>query len=219
MNRRRRRAEARLARLAETPVDGPRPGFSVTLERRLIGAASVAAGATLVALPTRHRSLLPILTVGAATVATAVLAGALFGVIGQGGSGALHLAAAVDTTVVMPGGHAVAGHSGLNLPNGAVVWTGPQGNALAGTVEMGPGIEAVVDSGTLKLSPLPGPSTVGTGSVPVATPAARPFLPPVAALPTVTTTTTPRRTPPTTRPVTTTTTAPKGHLPNPIRHP
>jgi hypothetical protein len=204
---RRRRAEERLTSLGERPVDGPNPRFTFSLERRLVGAASLAAGATLVALPSRHRSWLPLVSMGAATVATVVLAGALFGAFGPGGSDVLQLAAAVNTTVVMPGGHTVAGHSGLDLPNGSVVWTGPNGSASAGTVEMGPGIEAIVDSGTLRLSPLAsaGPTLSGS-AVPVATPAvgSAPVAPPAASPSNVVPTTLPKPVP-TTIPVTTTT--------------
>ena len=130
MSRGRGHARERLTHLGERTVDGPSPRFASGLERRLVQGASLAAGATLVALPTRHRSLTPFVTLGAGALATVVLAGALFGTFGRGGSDVLSLAAAVDTTVVMPGGHTVAGRTGLQLPNGSVVWTGPNGSAV-----------------------------------------------------------------------------------------
>ncbi len=205
------RARQRLTHLGAHPVDGPTPRFAFGLERRLVQQAGLVAGATLVALPTRHRSLLPALTLGAGALATVVLAGALLGTFGRGGSEVLSLAAAVDTTVVMPGGHAVAGHTGLNLPNGSVVWTGPNGSASAGPVEIGPGIEAVVDAGRLRLSPLgsaAAPTVSGTALGATATTLAAgstAVTPPAVALPRVAVPRVTRPTVPTTIPVTTTT--------------
>jgi len=223
---RRGRARERLTELGERSVEGPSPRFASALERRLVQGAGLAAGATLLALPTRHRSLTPVVTLGAGALATVVLAGALFGTFGRGGSDVLSLAAAVDTTVVMPGGHTVAGRTGLELPNGSVVWTGPNGSASAGTVEIGPGIEAVVDAGRLHLSPL-GANASPTVATPTPSPAATPTTlasgsspasPPLASLPSVPT---PRAARPIVPvpipPVTTTTTVPRGRLPITLR--
>ncbi len=165
------------------------------------------AGATVFALPSRQRGGFPTVTAGAAMVATVVLAGALVGVIGGGGSSVLRLADAVDTTVVMPGGHAGPARTGQDLPNGSVVWTGPNGRASAGTVEIGPGLQAIVDAGRLRLSPLAGDA----GTSPVTVPAVGVGVP--AAVPTVPAHVTPpldARLPVVTRhpPVTTTTTSP-----------
>lgn len=207
MSTRRGRARDRLTDLGDRPADRPSPRFVFGLERRLIERAGLVAGATLVALPTRHRSVVPALTLGAGALATVVLAGALFGTFGRGGSGVLSLAAAVDTTVVMPGGHTVAGHTGLQLPDGTVVWTGPNGSASAGTVEIGPGIEAVVNAGRLRLSPL------GANADPTATPAttgttlaagSSPATPPAIAPPSLSLPRGPRPTVPTTVAPTTT---------------
>jgi hypothetical protein len=218
------RARDRLTHLGERPVNGPNPRFAFSLERRLVQRAGLVAGATLVALPTRHRSLMPALTLGAGALATVVLAGALLGTFGPGGSDVLSLAAAVDTTVVMPGGHTVAGRTGLELPNGSVVWTGPNGSASAGTVEIGPGIEAIVDACRMRLSPL-GANTAPTASAPATVPAATattvgsgssPATPPVVALPSVPV---PRGPPPTvpTTVAPTTTTIPRLRTPVTIR--
>jgi hypothetical protein len=161
MSRARRALRDDLTRLGDQATPGPSLAFTARLERHLVGDVDALAGATLLALPRRHRRLLPAVTVAAATVTGVVLAGALLGVFGHGGTGALELAAAVDTTVVMPGGQTVPGRTGLGLPNGAVVWTGPNGRCTAGTVELGPGLEGVVDAGHLRLQPLP------AGSVPL----------------------------------------------------
>lgn len=144
---------AELTRLAEQPVPGPSPEFQARLERQLTGSADAPSDATVLALPRRHRRLVPVLSVAAATVATIVLAGALLGAFGHGGRGSLQLGNAHDTTVVLPGGHAVPGRTGLGLPDGAVVRTGPNGQAAAGPVQLGPGVAGVVNGG--RLQPLP----------------------------------------------------------------
>lgn len=220
MSTRRGRARDRLTDLGERPADRPSPRFVFGLERRLVERAGLVGGATLVALPTRHRSIVPALTLGAGALATVVLAGALFGTFDRGDSDVLSLAAAVDTTVVMPGGHTVAGHTGLQLPNGTVVWTGPNGSASAGTVEIGPGIEAVVNAGRLRLSPL------GANADPTVSPAttattlaagSSPATPPAIAPPRLTLPRGARPTVPTTVAPTTTTTTPRARTPVTLR--
>lgn len=87
-----------------------------------------------------------------AAAAAAVLVGALAGVYGHGvDDQSLALAVAVDTIVQMPDGTMVAGEQGLALPDGTVVRTGPNGHCAAGDVELGPGLEALVDAGQLRL--------------------------------------------------------------------
>lgn len=169
-----------LTRLGQQPVTRPSFGFKASLERQLIGGVEALPGGTLLALPRRQRRRLPAVTLAAASVAGVVLGGALLGAFGHGGTGALQLAAAVDTTVVMPGGQTVPGRTGLGLPDGSVVWTGPNGRAAAGPVDLGPGIEGVVDAGRLRLQPLPAGS-VPSNLAPVTTPAT----PPVVQVPTV----------------------------------
>jgi hypothetical protein len=226
VSRARRQVRERLTELGTQPAGAPSPAFTAGLERKLVGGA-ILAGATVLALPNRHRGF-PIAGAGAAMIATVVLGGALLGVIGRGGAGALHLAAAVDTTVIMPGGHAAPARTGQALPNGSVVWTGPNGRASAGTVEIGPGLQAIVDAGQLQLSAGDtgtAPATVPANAAP-GLPAALPTLPahltpPLdrlpALLPHLPTTTTTTRTTTTTQPrahtgsVTTTTAPPEHH--------
>jgi hypothetical protein len=201
MSRARRAVRDDLTRLGERPVTGPSFGFKARLERRLVGGVEANPGAMLLALPRRQRRRLPALTLAAASVATVVLAGALLGAFGHGGTRALQLAAAVDTTVVMPGGQTVPGRTGLGLPNGSVVWTGPNGRAAAGPVELGPGIEGVVDEGQLRLQSLPAGS-VPSNLAPVTTPAIPPVVRvPAAHVPKVTLPTVPPVVPPTTLPL------------------
>jgi len=148
----RRAVREGLIRLGEQPVTRPSFAFKARLEGELIGGVEAPSGVTLLSLPRRHGRRLPAVTLAAASVAGVVLGGTLLGAFGHGGTGALQLAAAVDTTVVMPGGQTVPGRTGLGLPDGSVVWTGPNGRAAAGPVELGPGIEGVVvDAGHLRL--------------------------------------------------------------------
>lgn len=131
--------------------EGPDLGFRVDLERRL--AMSNPPG-RLVALPSApRRARRPGVVSGAvAAAAAAVLIGALTGVYGHGvDDRSLALAVAVDTVVQLPDGTTIAGEQGLALPDGAVVRTGPNGHCAAGDVELGPGLEALVDAGHLRL--------------------------------------------------------------------
>lgn len=150
-----------LTRIGAKPTPGPSPAFTARLERQLVGHLDPSAGATVLARPRRRRHIMSILTAAAATVAIVVLGGALLGVFGQGGNGSLQLATAKDTTVFLPGGQAVPGHTGLSLPDGTVVRTGPNGRAAAGSVELGPGLQGVVDAGTLRPQPVPPASVPG----------------------------------------------------------
>lgn len=129
----------------------PDRGFRVGLEHQLL---TTNPPGRLVALPTApRRARRPGVMSGAiAAAAAAVLVGALAGVYGQGvDDRALNLAVAVDTMVQLPDGTMVAGEQGLALPDGAVVRTGPNGHCAAGEVELGPGLEALVDAGRLRL--------------------------------------------------------------------
>jgi len=86
----------------------------------------------------------------------------------------------VNTTVVLPGGRTVAGRNGLRLPNGAVVRTGPNGRAAAGTTQLGPGLEGVVANNGLRIQlPTPGPPV----NVPPVTIPALPRVPPIQTPP------------------------------------
>ncbi len=88
------------------------------------------------------------------------------GVYGRGAEDrALALAVAVDTTVQLPDGSLVTGARGLDLPDGTVVRTGPNGRCSAGDVDLGPGIEALVDSGRLRLRSAP-PDAAAADPVP-----------------------------------------------------
>jgi hypothetical protein len=171
-----------LLEAATRSVAEPRSSFLGGLEAHL--GAQVPPG-RLIALPRRaRRTRVPAVMTGvAAAAAAAVLVGALAGVYGRAAEDrALALAVAVDTTVQLPDGSMITGARGLDLPDGAVVRTGPNGRCSAGDVDLGPGIEALVDSGRLRLrsaatgaavaDPAPGGATEtpAFGSVPVTVP-------------------------------------------------
>jgi len=132
-------------------VGAPERGFRVELEHRLL--TTNPPGRLIALPPAPRRTRRPGVMSGAiAAAAAAVLVGALAGVYGQGvDDRALNLAVAVDTVVQLPDGTMVAGEQGLSLPDGAVVRTGPNGHCAAGEVELGPGLEALVDAGRLRL--------------------------------------------------------------------
>jgi hypothetical protein len=145
----------RMAWLGEQPVDGPSPEFVARLEQRLVGAKAPVSN--LVLLPTRRRTLTRVVSAAAVAVALVVGSAALLGAF-SGGGRSLQLGKAVNTTVVLPNGKRVPGHLGLNLPNGAVVSTGTNGRASAGSVDLGPGIQATVNNNRLQLTPTTPPT-------------------------------------------------------------
>jgi hypothetical protein len=101
----------------------------------------------------RERRRAPAVLTGAAAATVAlVLAGALTGVYGGPAAEAdLALEDAANTIVMLPDGSTIDGVRGVTLPDGAIVLTGAHGRAAAGDVELGPGLEAVVDAGRLRL--------------------------------------------------------------------
>ena len=138
------RAEVRhrLTRAGDaTPV--PAPGFVSTLDRRLVR-SDATTGTRLLAFPPRRRGVLRAVTAAAASVAAVLLATALLGGFGGGGHG-LQLGVVVNTTVVLPNGHAVVGRAGLPLPNGSGRAPVRTALATAGPVDLGPGLQAVVN--------------------------------------------------------------------------
>jgi len=160
---------ALLQEAAERPVLEAGPGFVSGLEAHL--GTQVPPG-RLVALPRReHRTRAPMLvTLATAAVATAVLLGALTGLYGRGVEArVLALTVAVDTTVQLPNGSLITGATGVSLPDGAVVRTGPNGRCSAGDVDFGPGMEALVDAGRLRLRASPAGAAI-SDSIPPAAP-------------------------------------------------
>ena len=171
-----------LEAVGRRPAPAPRPDFVAALEARLLQGADMhdlapeappqddaPELAPVVELHSRRRNRVTVLVgSAAAAVAAIVLAGSLAGWFGGGSDASkVELTDAVETTVELPDGSVVEGQEGLELPDGAIVTTGPDGAAAAGGVEIGPGEQATVQNGQL----LP-PVTV-------------PALPPVPSLPPV----------------------------------
>ncbi len=152
----------------------PSPVFVAALQDRL---QHVDTRAAVVAATPRHRVLLRASTAAAATVAVVLLATALLGGFGGGQRTALQLGNAVNTTVQLPDGRTVSGRSGLSLPDGSIVRTGPDGRASIGSVNLGPGSQAVVNGGRL------GPSTPTVPAVTPNVPNVPVTLPPAPAAP------------------------------------
>ena len=159
---------ALLRAAGERPVLEARVGFVDRLEARLDVQAPPG---RLVALPRRvRRTRVPVLvTAATAAVAAAMLLGALTGVYGHGVEDrALALAVAVDTTVQLPDGNLIEGARGVSLPDGAVVRTGPNSHCSAGDVDFGPGMEALVDAGRLRLRTAAAGAVIADPSTPIA---------------------------------------------------
>jgi hypothetical protein len=152
----RRDLEATLQRAGSRPVPKPSAAFVAGLEARLMSSADVVPGPVVVVAdapspPSRaRRQLVPAFSAVAAAVAAVVFAGALSGWFAGGGSESPTLVSAHDTTVILPSGRAVEGKAGLELPDGALVQTGPGGSATAGGVEIGPGAQATVNKGQVQ---------------------------------------------------------------------
>ncbi|HEY6316404.1 MAG TPA: hypothetical protein VI462_00785, partial [Acidimicrobiia bacterium] len=150
----------------------PAPTFVAALEDRLQHVDTP--GAPVAADRPRHRVLLRASTAAAASVAVVLIATALLGGFGSGkSSSGLQLGAAVNTTVQLPDGRTVSGRSGLSLPDGSIVRTGPDGRASIGSVNLGPGSQAEVSGGQLGPSAPTAPTVIpGAPNVPVTPPPA-----------------------------------------------
>lgn len=143
----RREVERLLEAAARDPVPPPDPGFVDALEDRLL--------TTRLDVDTRlhrvPRGRLVVAFATAALLASAGVGGALAGWFdAETAAPSLALAAARGTVVELPGGRSVTGRPGLDLPDGSVVRTGPDGEAVAGGVRLGPEEEAVVARGRLR---------------------------------------------------------------------
>lgn len=187
MSASRRDLRATLQRAGTRPVPKPSAAFVAGLEARLLSSAELAPGPMAVvpdARPTRapRRRLVPVLGAVAAAVAALVLVGALSGWFAGSSTDTPTLVSARDTTVILPDGRAIEGRAGLELPDGALVRTGPDGAATAGGVEIGPGAQARVSDGQVQTtSPtLPSVTIPTVPTIPTAPPVS---LPPTPSLP------------------------------------
>lgn len=174
-----REALQRVGRAAARPA----PAFVAALEDRLQHTDPVPDVA--VAAAPRRPAVLRASLAAAASVAAVLLATALLGGFGTGQHQGLQLGNAVNATVVLPNGHVVAGRSGLSLPNGTVVRTGPNGRVTIGSVTLGPGSQGTVNGGQLVPSPPNVAPITPTPTLPVALPATPPAPVTLPALPAV----------------------------------
>ena len=137
-----------------TPTPPPDPTFVDNLETRLLDGSLLPDGSLTAGRDTRPAGVRSraLRFVAAAAVALVVVVG--IGALAGWFAGDAHdvrLRLASDTTVVLPNGHSVTGRAGLSLEDGTVVRVGPRGHAAIGSVEIGPGEEAVVADGRVHL--------------------------------------------------------------------
>jgi len=155
MSTTRRHLETLLTEAGVRAVPAPSPEFVAGLEARLLADARPATARVVAPMPVRSRVrvLTPSVVAAAAAIAAAVLVASLTGWFGRDSSTPrLALASAVDTTVVLPNGNEVEGTNGLDLPDGTIVRTGPEGHAAVGNVDLGPSQVAVVEDGRIKVA-------------------------------------------------------------------
>lgn len=155
MSTTRNHLETLLTEAGARHAPAPSPEFVTGLEARLLADARPATARVVTPMPTRSRArlLAPSLVAAAAAIAAVVLVASLTGWFGRNETTPrLALASAVDTTVVLPNGNEVKGTDGLDLPDGTVVRTGPEGHAAVGNVDLGPLQEAVVEAGRIKIT-------------------------------------------------------------------
>jgi len=150
----RRDVQLLLEEAGARPAPNPSTEFVAGLEARLLANARPAGAAVVTPMRTRPTGRLrPALVAAAAAAAAVVLVGSLAGWFGRDEvQRQLALASAVDTTVVLPDGTEVEGTDGLDLPNGTIVRTGPEGHAAVGNVDLGPSQEAVIRAGRLEIT-------------------------------------------------------------------
>ena len=167
----RRDVQILLEEAGSRPAPEPSTEFVAGLEARLLADSRPPVPATVIT-PMRARPtgrLRPALVAAAGAAAAVVLVGSLAGWFGRDEvQRRLALASAVDTTVVLPDGTEVEGTDGLDLPDGTIVRTGPEGHAAVGNVDLGPSQEAVIRSGRLEIT-VP-EVTVPPASLPVTVP-------------------------------------------------
>jgi hypothetical protein len=151
----RRQLETLLTEAGSRPAPTPTPEFVSGLEARLLADARPVTAKVVTPLPERTpmRLLRPSLLAAAASFAAVVLVGALTGWFGRTEpTPEPSLTAAVDTVVELPDGREVAGTKGLDLPDGSIVTTGPEGHAAVGNVDLGPSQVAVIEEGRIKVT-------------------------------------------------------------------
>jgi len=175
----------------------PDATFADALEERLRLLHGTVDGVSAPSIPTRRRALWGV-------AAAVVIAVAFAATITQRVSEpATRLTSAIDTSLVLPDGSIVAAVAGTDLPEGALLITGPRGSAVVGGVSIPGNSQAIIRDGTAV--PV---STIVT--IPPSSPAPHPASSPPTSPSTVTTAApTTRAESPPAKPSTTTAPAPK----------
>lgn len=153
----------------------PDATFADTLEERLRLLHGTVDGASAPSIPTRRRALWGV-------AAAVVIAVAFAATITQRVSEpTTRLTSAIDTSLVLPDGSIVAAVAGTELPEGALLITGPRGSAIVAGVSIPGNSQAIIRDGTAV--PV---STIVT-IPPAPSPAPHPVSPPPTSPSTVTT--------------------------------
>ncbi|MEM7286011.1 MAG: hypothetical protein AAF480_06635 [Actinomycetota bacterium] len=157
----------RLDDLGEDPGPTPDPSFAQRLGADLRSQAyfTPAAAPTPAARPLLLR---PAFVLGAVLV----VAVAVSLVLAQVGDDAELLAIedSAGATVILPGGESVAGASGVELPDGAVVEVAPEGFAIIDGIVVPAGARATIVDGIVELVAVPSPTAGPSGVDPTPTP-------------------------------------------------
>lgn len=164
----------------------PEPTFADALEERLRLLHGTVDVVSAPSIPTRRRALWGV-------AAAVVIAVAFAATITQRVSDpTTRLTSAIDTSLVLPDGSIVAAVAGTDLPEGALLITGPQGSAVVGGVSIPGNSQAIIRDGTavpvstivtIAPSPSPVPNPVSpphtsVSTVTTAAPTTRPESPP-----------------------------------------
>ncbi len=184
-----------LGALGSSDVPEPDPTFADALEERLRRTHGTGHGVPVPSVPGPRRALV---AVAAAVLLVVALGTAL---VQRSDGSTTRLTAATDTSVVLPDGSIIAAVDGAELPDGALVITGPEGSAVIDDVRIPENSQAIIRDGTavaVSTPPTtptthPASPTTANPSPPTTTATTRPVSPTTA-------TTAPPATSPDTRP-------------------
>jgi hypothetical protein len=186
MNRTSRRDMRELLELAGSREVPPRAETTRLFTPTVMPVPLRGEGATDELAERRASRRLPAVLTGAAAAILVVVLVAAVALSSSDGDGVgdrseLALITAVDTVVMLPDGSTIAGARGVELPDGTVIRTGPQGRATVAGVRLGPDTEAVVRAGRVQVldaaeptSDLPADAGSGTATPESGAPAGDP---------------------------------------------
>ncbi|MGQ0830307.1 MAG: hypothetical protein ACT4OV_01380 [Microthrixaceae bacterium] len=139
-----------LTALGRGDVDPPAPAFADALEQRLVamhGAVDLRDHRASGSRPAAARSR----AMAAVAAAAVLVAGVSYLALRPSTDTQLTLTAAFDTSIVLPDGSIVDAVVGADLPDGALVVTGPRGSARVGSLTVPPNSQAIVGEGSARL--------------------------------------------------------------------